>query len=181
MNISFDDTPIAFHYKSSKELKRARVLFELISIKWLVKLILIVAPIAFKIGLPIKWLIKRTLFNQFVGGETLEETSLIAARLSKFNVKVILDYCVEGKESDENFDKTTAEFINMITYAASQPGIPFISLKITGIARSGLLKKIADASSYKTIMQGEIPLDILTSDEKKEWGRDTYISIERLN
>lgn len=169
MNISFDDTATAFDYKSGRELKRARVLFELISIKWLVKLILRVTPIAFKIGLPIRWLIKRTLFNQFVGGETLEETSQIAARLSKFNVKVILDYGIEGKESDENFDKATAVFTNVITYAASQPGIPFISLKITGIARFGLLEKIASASNYTAIMQGKFPLDILTSEEKREW------------
>jgi len=171
MNISFDDTATAFHYKSGKELKRARILFELMSIKWLVKLILRITPIAFKMGLPIKWLIKRTLFNQFVGGETLEETSQIAARMGKFNVKIILDYGVEGKESEDNFDKATAEFINVVIYAASQPGIPFISLKITGIARSGLLEKIAGASNDKTIMHGGISLDILTPDERKEWGR----------
>ena len=93
--------------------------------------------------LSIKWLIKATLFNQFVGGESLEETSEMAARLSKFNVKIILDYGVEGKEIDENFDKATLGFINTIIYAASQPAIPFISLKITGIARFDLLQKIA--------------------------------------
>lgn len=171
MKISFDDTVTAFNYKTSRELKRAGFLFQLMSIKWLMKLILKISSIAFKMGLPIKWLIKGTLFDQFVGGETLQETSQMAARLSKFNVKIILDYGVEGKENDESFDKATAEFIKAITYAASQPNIPFISLKITGIGRFGLLERIAGASNYQGIMQGEIPLDILSSDEKEEWDR----------
>lgn len=169
MNISFDDTGTTFRYKTNKELKRARFLFELMGKRWLVKLGLWFTPMALRIGLPIKWLIRRTLFHQFVGGETLEETSLVAGRLSKFNVQIILDYGVEGKEGEENFDRAATEFIKVINYAASQPNIPFISIKVTGLARFGLLQKITGVSKYGHIIRGEIPLGILNRDEKAEW------------
>lgn len=171
MSISFEDTKTAFNYKTNKELKRARFLFELMRKDWLVKWGVWLIPIALKIGLPIKGLVRKTIFNQFVGGETLEETSVVAEKLSEFNVKVILDYAVERKEGEENFDKVADGFINVIQYAATQPTIPFMSVKLTGIARFELLQKISNASDYHHIIQGEIPLEILNADEKKEWGR----------
>lgn len=170
MNISFEDTRTAFRYKTSKELKRARFLFKMMGKRWLVKAGLWFIPIAIRIGMPVKWLIRRTLFSQFAGGETLEKTSVIAERVSQFNVQIILDYGVEGKESEESFDRAATEFIKAITYAASQPNIPFISVKVTGLARFDVLQKIADASKYNHIIN-EVSLSTLSSDEKAEWER----------
>jgi len=169
MNISFEDTRTAFCYRTTKELKRARFLFTMMEKRWLVKVGLWFIPFAIRIELPIKWLIKRTLFSQFVGGETLEDTTKVVSRLSQFNVCTILDYGVEGKESEESFDNAATEFIKAITYAASQPDIPFISVKVTGLARFGLLKKTGSASEYADIINGEIPLSALKNDEKAEW------------
>jgi proline dehydrogenase len=171
MNISFEDTKTAFAYKSTAELKRARFLFSTMGKEWLVKMGLIFTPWALKIGLPIKGLIKKTIFNQFVGGETLPETSRVAEKLGQFHVQVILDYGVEGKEGEENFDKARNEFIKVIQYAESQPNIPFMSVKLTGCSRFGLLEKLDSAAVYTDIIKGIVPLEALNSAEKEEWQR----------
>ncbi|MEO8721415.1 MAG: proline dehydrogenase family protein [Ginsengibacter sp.] len=177
MNISFEDTKTAFAYKSTIELKRAKFLFESMGKKWLVRLGLWATPLALKLGLPVKGLIRKTIFSQFVGGETLEETSAVAEKLSRFNVQVILDYGVEGKAGEENFEHATDEFIKVIRYASTQKNIPFMSVKLTGFSRFELLEKIDSLSVHNDIIRGIIPLGKLSIDEKKEWER----VVARLN
>src|SRR3954466_12399525 len=103
-SISLDNTAIAFAYKSGKELKKAHFLFSMMGKPAIVKLGTKFTPWAIKSGLPVKGLIRSTIFQQFVGGETLEQTIPVAARLNKYNVDVILDYGVEGKQGEENYD-----------------------------------------------------------------------------
>ncbi|MEO6638828.1 MAG: proline dehydrogenase family protein, partial [Ginsengibacter sp.] len=169
MNISFENTAIAFEYKTDKELKKAKFLFSSMAIDWLVKLGTRVTPWIIKAGLPVKGIIRKTIFNQFVGGETLRETSKVADKLSRFHVQVILDYGVEGKEGEDNFDYAADAFIEVINYAAAQSNIPFISIKLTGFARFDLLKKLHKASPYNSIVNGIVSTDILSDDEKREW------------
>ncbi|HEY3250067.1 MAG TPA: proline dehydrogenase, partial [Ignavibacteria bacterium] len=76
--ISFDNTENAFAYKTDKELKKARFLFKSMSYQGLVKLGTSITPWAIRTGLPVKGLIRKTIFDQFVGGETLEETAGVA-------------------------------------------------------------------------------------------------------
>lgn len=171
MNISLEDTKTAFAYKNNKELKRAKFLFSSMGKAWLVRLGLKLTPLALKMGLPVKGLIKKTIFKQFVGGETLQETSSVAENLGHYNVRVILDYGVEGKAGEENFDNATSEFIKVIQYAATQPNIPFMSVKLTGFSRFEMLQKINAASAYEHIIQGKISAEILDADEKAEWER----------
>jgi proline dehydrogenase len=170
-NISFDNSEVAFEYKTDKELKKAKFLFSSMGKAWLVKLGLKLTPWALKVGLPIKGLIRQTIFSQFVGGESLQETSVVANKLGKFNVQVILDYGVEGKEGEENFDKARDVFIESIQYASTQTNIPFMSVKLTGYARFGLLQKLHEASDYDDIIKGIVPLDALNENEKEEWAR----------
>ena len=171
MNISFENTGIAFAYKTTKELKKAKFLFSSMGKEWLVKLGLWITPWALKVGLPVKGIIRSTIFSQFVGGETLEETSAVAEKLGKFNVQVILDYGVEGKQGEDNYDKARDIFIKVIEYAATQPNIPFMSVKMTGFARFGLLQKLDEASNYNDIVQGKVGINALNENEKQEWQR----------
>src|SRR5687767_11146014 len=141
--ISFDNTEFAFEHKSDQQLKKARFLFSSMSKPWLVRLGIKVTPWAIKAGLPIKGIIRKTIFAQFVGGETLQETAVVAKKLGEYNVKVILDYGVEGGDDGEKgFEHATDEFIRVINYAATQPNIPFMSIKVTGFARFALLEKL---------------------------------------
>ncbi len=152
--ISFDNTEIAFAYKSTKELKKANFLFSMMGQPWIVKMGAQLAPWSIRKGLPVKGIIRNTIFSQFVGGETLEETIPVAQMLAKYGVQVILDYGVEGAEGEKAYDHARDEFIRVIQFAATQPNIPFMSVKLTGFARFGLLEHL------DTLMK-EMPEDTL--------------------
>ena len=174
--ISFDNTENAFAYKSDKELRKANFLFSSMSHQWLVNLGTKLTPWLIKSGLPVRGLIRNTIFKQFVGGETLEQTAPVARKLGDYGVHVILDYGVEGKEGEENFDKGCDEFIKVIEYASTQPNIPFMSIKVTGIARFGLLEKLDSSvsSNEGSLMKRfDKALLTLTPEEIDEWQRVT--------
>lgn len=154
----FDNTEVAFEYKSTRDLKRAQFLFSSMSSQNLTNLGITLTHWALKLGLPITGLIKKTIYKQFCGGESLNEAAATANVLSKYGVGVILDYGVEGKEDEQEFDKAVPEFINAIQYAASQQNIPFISLKITGFARFKLLEQVHQGTK-------------LSESEQAEWSR----------
>src|ERR1700759_3001221 len=141
--VSFENTANAFEYKSDKELKKAEFLFSSMGYSTLVKLGTKLTPWMIRSGLPVKGLIRDTIFAQFVGGETLKETASVARKLGEYHVQVILDYGVEGGEEGEaGFEHACGEFIRVIEYAATQPNIPFMSIKVTGFARFGLLERL---------------------------------------
>jgi proline dehydrogenase len=146
MSISFENTENAFAYKPDAELKKARFLFQSMGHSMLVKLGIRLTPWAIRWKLPIRGLIRRTIFSQFVGGETLEQTAPVVRNLAAYHVQVILDYGVEGGNNGEvGFDQATEEFMRVIRYASSQPNIPFMSIKVTGLARFELLEKLDDS------------------------------------
>lgn len=164
MTISFDNTENAFAYKSAIELKKAKFLFNSMNFKWLVNAGVRLTPFAMKTGLPVKGLIHNTIFKQFVGGETLEETTSIGNILAKYGVDVILDYGIEGKEGEENFERITREFIKVINFASTRPHIPFVSIKITAFARFKLLQRLHEAPRLRSgIHDNEA--------EEEEWKR----------
>ena len=172
--ISFDNTAFAFEYKSDKELKKAHFLFSTMGSPFLVNLGVTLMPMAVKMKLPfVKSMVRNTIFKQFVGGETLEQTAPVADKLEKYKVQVILDYGVEGGEGEAAFDGATAEFIKVIEYAATQSNIPFMSIKVTGIARFGLLEtldKYMNKSGEPTLMKKYYSaVENLSDLEKNEW------------
>lgn len=173
--ISFDNTECAFAAKTNKELKKANFLFGIMGKPWLVNLALRLTPIAIKWHLPFtKFLIRSTIFKQFVGGETLEQTAIVADKLEKYNVQVILDYGVEGKEGEENFEHARDEFKKVINYAATKANIPFMSIKVTGFARFALMQKMDGdmAKQSGTLMKRYLKaVENLSAEEKEEWHR----------
>lgn len=175
VSISFDNTENAFAYKSDKALKKAKFLFLSMGYAWLVKIGTRLTPWAIKAGLPIKGIIRNTIFDQFVGGETLEETAPVAKKLGEYHVSVILDYGVEGGDDGEDaFDHSMEEFIRVINYAATQTNIPFMSIKVTGFARFALLEKLDSsvADHQGSLMKRYVKaVESLTDDEKAEWER----------
>jgi proline dehydrogenase len=159
MPLNFNDTAIAFQYRSNKQLKRARFLFSSMSSPTLTSIGMGLTKLAISWGLPVKGLVKRTIFEQFCGGETIEEAAATANAIAKFGAGIILDYSVEGKQEEPEFDRAVQEFIKAIQFAASQrKSIPFISVKITGFARFGLLELLHSGKS-------------LSKEEAEEWAR----------
>lgn len=155
--LSFDNTEIAFAGKSDKELQWAYRLFKLIGKPWLVNLGGGVQKLAFSMRLPIKRTIKRTIFRQFCGGETIDDCDQKIAELAKYNIGTILDYSVEGMEEEDELDQTRDEVIATIQKARDNKHIPFAVFKVTGICRTKLLEKAN---------KGE---DQLNADELEEW------------
>jgi proline dehydrogenase len=105
----------------------------------------------------------------------LEETAAVARKLGEYHVQVILDYGVEGgNDGEAGFDHAVGEFNRVIDYAATQPNIPFMSVKVTGIARFSLLEKL-DAGmkvfSGSLMKRYEQVLEELTAEERAEWER----------
>jgi len=124
--LNFNNTQKAFAYKDNKDLKKARFLFTIMQWGPFVRLGSVLTPFFIKLKFPIKNLIKQTIFEQFVGGESLEKTSQVCKKLDNYHVQVILDYGVEGGEyNDQKYDEATAEFIKVIKYATSKTNIPF--------------------------------------------------------
>ena len=172
--ISFDNTENAFAYKSDKELKRAKFLFSGMSFQSLVKIGTRTTPWAIRVGLPVKGIIRNTIFKQFVGGESLEKTAAVAKKLAQYNVNAILDYAAEGGKTEDEFDHTTDEFIRVINHATTQPNIPFMSVKVTGIARFGLLEKLdrsTELNPGSLMKRFAKAVEALTAEEKAEWQR----------
>lgn len=183
MPVSFDNTENAFAYKTTRELKKARFLFSMIGCPAIVRWSIRIIPWALKNRLPVTGLIRHTLFRQFVGGETLEETAQVAKKLGDYNVRVILDYGVEGGEKEETaFEHSMEKFIEVIRYAATRPNIPFISVKVTGFARVGLLEKLDSSVSDQQgplIKRYTKALETLDDEERSEW-EQVWRRMERI-
>lgn len=139
----FNNTAIAFQAKTDADLRNSYMLFKAIGYNWLVKIGPAMVNTAFSLRLPIKGLIKKTVFKQFCGGENIAECEKSIDLLHKFNVGTILDYSVEGEEREDVFDATANEIIQTINKAKGNNKIPFSVFKTTGVARFALLEKVS--------------------------------------
>ena len=140
--ISFDDTLIAFSSKSDKDLKRSYALFAVMDKNLIVKLGTFFVNAVLKLKLPVKNLIKSNLFNHFCGGESIEDSEKTVMELAEYNIGTILDYAVEGENTESAFDHTAEEIIRTIYRAKDDPNIPFCVFKPTGMASIDLLEKV---------------------------------------
>lgn len=158
MKPQFDNTEVAFGHKNNAELKKAYWLFKLVGSPFLVKVGKTMTNIAMAIRFPIGWIIKPTIFAQFCGGETIAECAETTKVLDTQGVGTILDYSIEGKKEEEDFDATTNEILATIHTANQNPHIPFCVFKVTGICRFGLLEKLNDGEA-------------LNAEEQASWER----------
>lgn len=150
MNLSFDNTELAFAHKSTAELKKAYRLFQTFSYPSLVEYGPKIANAALSMGLPIKGIIKKTLFAQFCGGETIAESYPSAKELYENGIGAILDYSVEGEGRGEDFIQAFGELQKVIIEATDKPEYPFAVFKCTGI---GMFSMLENVSAY--IEKGE--------------------------
>lgn len=154
----FDDTETAFDLKSNDELNRALFLFSMINRPTLVKIGTYLTNISLKLHLPVEGLIKKTIFSQFSGGETMEECMQVIEKMYTKKLHSILDFSVEGKEEEAQFDAAMKKKISIIEFASEKKELPFAVFKPTGIGRLGIWEK---ASTKEP----------LTQEEEEEWAR----------
>lgn len=153
--ISFDNTEIAFASKSDADLNRSYLLFTMVGRTSWVKIGKSLTNIALGLHLPIRGIIKATIFKQFCGGENIEDCAKTIQALGDYHIGTILDYSVEGKEAEEEFDKTARETLDTINRAATDANIPFCVFKVTGLARFALLEKVTAAKPLTVAEQSE--------------------------
>jgi len=142
-SVSFNNLKVAFAYKRDADLKRAYWLFRLININFLVKIGPGFTNAVLKMGLPIKPLIRATIYKHFCGGETIEQCTETINNLGKYGVGSILDYSVEGHHNESDFDHSCAEIIKTVKHASGKKNIPFSVFKVTGVGRMDLLERVS--------------------------------------
>lgn len=154
----FENTEVAFAPKTDIELLKAKWLFSLIGNNKLVELGTGLASFALKIHLPISPLFRITVYDHFCGGETFDECKKTIAKLHNNKVYTMLNYGVELKEREEDFDKTIEKNIEALEFAGKNKDVKVLCIKITGFGRFGLFQKIQEGKR-------------LTKDELKEFDR----------
>jgi len=145
--INFEDTKTAFRIKSDRDLRRAYILFKLISYPILVKIGNPVIQVCSALRIPIGWIVKPTAFKHFVGGETLEDCQPAVKKIKTANVYSILDYSVEGKETDKAIHAALEETLHAVKNAGSNPDIPFAVFKPTAFGKHQCLEVLSGGSS----------------------------------
>ena len=141
--ISFENTKIAFANKSNHELRRANLLFRLIGNSVLTKIGTRLTTLALAMKLPIKGLIRATVYDHFCGGEDILDCESRIQALAKFNIKTILDYSVEGKQDESDFDLCLGKAVSSIERAKLDQNVPFCVIKLTGLIPFDLLEKVS--------------------------------------
>ena len=134
----FEDTEVAFRGKSDKDLQLSYWLFKIMSSNFLTSIGPPITNFALRVGLPVKGIIKRTVFRHFCGGENIEECAEAIKALACHNVGAILDYSAEGENSEWAFDISCMEILKTIEYASNNANIPFTVFKPTGLGRFSL-------------------------------------------
>ena len=155
----FNDTKIAFADKSNQQLRKAYWMFKLIESPQLTKIGTSVLNFAVHHNFPfVTSIVKNTLFEQFCGGETREESMKVVKQLFKRGVGSIFDYSIEGKQDEETFDAVCAEILDIVKFSVGNPAIPFIVFKPTAFGRIELYEKVGKGDS-------------LSDKESAEWSR----------
>jgi len=140
--VSFDDTRIAFASKSDDDLRKALWLFRVISSPTVMIIGKYLTLFALHLKLPISGIVKKTIFHQFCGGETIADCAQTTKILDAYRIGTILDYSVEGKDNEKDFEASFREILKTIETADQNPHIPFCVFKVSGMCRNDLLEKV---------------------------------------
>ncbi|MFI1773811.1 proline dehydrogenase family protein [Thalassobellus citreus] len=157
-NRIFDNTEIAFSLKSDSELERAYFLFKMISIEPLVRIGTAATNFAIKAHLPIEGLIRSTVFDHFCGGVNEEDCLPVIDKMYQKGVSSVLDYSVEGKENENEFDAAMEKVLKIIDFAKEIDAIPIAVFKPSGFGRLSLFEKMGNNET-------------LSNEEQEEWNK----------
>lgn len=142
--MNFNNTQNAFAYKSNSDLVRDYNIYRLINQNWLVKFGTRTASGLMNAGIkaPIAFGMRPTIFATFCGGDTLGEAAQKIDNLYIYNVKSVLDYGVEGKESETDFIRTENAIKQAILFAKNNNAVDIVCAKVTGLIPFAILEKL---------------------------------------
>ena len=141
-NISFENLEVAFASKSDAELRKMYLIFATLNNNLISDLGIGLANLAFKLKLPVKGIMKKTMFGHFCGGETIAESIQACKHLATYGVHSILDLSVEGKGDEESFDQTCEEIYQTMVESAKTDYMPFGVFKTTGLGDFHIMEKM---------------------------------------
>lgn len=144
---TFDDTEVAFRYKSDTSVRKAYLIYLIVNHPWVSAIATGAVKLALNLRLPVEGLIRKTVFELFCGGETIEKTEKAVGQLARYNVNTILDYSVEGEATESGFGHVRDETIRTLDKAAASSHIPFSVFKVTGLGPADLLEKVSKGES----------------------------------
>ena len=165
----FENTEQAFAHLNSRQLKKALVLFRTVGNPTLVRLGKVLMNIALALRIPIAWAIRPTVYSHFCGGETIAGCESTIASLAGSDVKTILDYSAEGKDSEVEWDRTQAEIMRAIQVTEGDNRHAFSVFKVSGLASTDLLEKVG--STLKPLEKIESEISGLSDHEREAWER----------
>ena len=154
----FNNTATAFRLKSDLELNRAILLFSVMGKPFMIKPGIALTKFALKAKLPVQPLIKNTIFDQFCGGISVDDCKPIIREMDDVNMSSILDYSVEGKKNEEEFDSAFKVKKELIAFASEESEVPFAIFKPTALGRFEIWRKLSSHIS-------------LSEEESAEWDR----------
>lgn len=157
----FNNTKDAFALKTDKDLKRSLFIFRIMNVPMMVPILTFFTKLSLKLRLPVDWIIRKTIFEQFCGGESQRECMPLVKLMYTKKVHSVLDYSVEGKETEEEFNKAADNKIAIIEFASKADEIPFAVAKPTGLGRFAIWEKVtcneeltdAEEAEWKRIQQ----------------------------
>ncbi len=158
MDKIFNNTEVAFSLKSDTELDRAYFLFKMIASEPLVRIGTAVTNFALKAHLPVDGLIRATVFDHFCGGVNELDCLSVVDKMYTKRVSSVLDYSVEGKEEEAQFDAALEMTLKTIEFAKERQAIPFAVFKPTGLGRLDLYEKVGAK-------------EVLSATEQAEWDK----------
>ena len=142
-----DNTKNGFTLKSNFELRKAYLLFKIISNKTLTNIGKTALEISLKLRLPILFIVKGTVFEQFCSGETLVESFDTVKKLHNKNVKSYIHYSVEGLENENSYDLSLNKVLDSINFVSEKKILDFTVFKPTAIASDVILEKTSRGES----------------------------------
>ena len=149
-----DNTKNGFILKSNFELKKAYILFKVISSRTLTNLGKNLLELSLKLKLPVLFIVRATVFRQFCSGENLQESYETVKKLNKKNVKSYLHYSVEGLENEKTYDNSLNEVVKSIEFAASKDILDYTVFKPTAVASSVILNKVTEEKELSSFEKG---------------------------
>ncbi|GJQ04989.1 proline dehydrogenase family protein [Capnocytophaga canimorsus] len=158
MKSIFNDTKTAFSLKNNFELGRAYWLFRFMGNNTLISIGTALTNFSLKMYLPVEWLIKKTVFNQFCGGISQQDCEKVIENMYEKGVSSVLDYSVEGKAEESSFDDTLSKTLETIEFSKNHSGVPFAVFKPTGFGKFAIFQKITEKKP-------------LTLEEQQAWER----------
>lgn len=152
----FNNTETAFKLKSDADLERAYFLFKMIANEPLVRIGTAVTNFAINLHLPVQGLIRATVFDHFCGGVDEEDCLPVIEKMySKGKVSSVLDYSVEGKESEEQFNSTVNKILKILDFVDQKEAIPFGVFKPSGLGRFFIWQKVSEGQELNATEQEE--------------------------